>query len=246
MAKKNEGEDKPKKHVKGEGPPVAKAEKGAKGDKGGKKDKAAKGEATPLGTGPAPRVDARLKQHYRDVAVPRLIQQFGWQNRHQVPRIEKVTLNCGMGEASKNQKLLDSVVEEMRLITGQAPLVTRARKAIANFGLREGMPIGVAVTLRGDRMYHFLDRLVSVAIPRIRDFRGLGTRSFDGRGNYTMGVKEQIIFPEINFDRVQKIHGLDITIVTSTNKDDEAFALLKEMGFPFRGENPVIIGQAAA
>jgi large subunit ribosomal protein L5 len=157
-----------------------------------------------------------------------------------------VTLNVGLGEASKNQKLLDSVVEEIRLITGQKPLVTRARKAIANFGLRENMPIGVAVTLRGERMYHFLDRLVSVAIPRIRDFRGLNTRSFDGRGNSTMGVKEQIIFPEINFDRVQKVHGMDITVVTSTNKDDEAFALLKEMGFPFRGETAVIIGQAAA
>jgi large subunit ribosomal protein L5 len=242
MAKKNEaGDAKPKKHVKGEGPPQPKqpkAEKKAKGAKGGDGPKVA--------TGPAPRLAPRLKKHYQDVAVPRLTQQFGWKNKHQVPRIEKVTLNCGLGEASKNQKLLDSVVDELRLITGQAPMTTRARKAIANFGLREGMPIGVAVTLRGDRMYHFLDRLVSVAIPRIRDFRGLGTRSFDGRGNYTMGVKEQIIFPEINFDRVQKVHGLDITIVTSTNKDDEAFALLKEMGFPFRGETAVIIGQAAA
>jgi large subunit ribosomal protein L5 len=246
MAKKSEGDEKPKKHVKGEGPPVAKPEKGAKG--GGKKDKAPKGESGEKqgGGGPAPRVEPRLKKHYHEVAAPRLTKQFGWKNRHQVPRIVKVTMNVGLGEASKNQKLLDSVVEETRLITGQAPLVTRARKAIANFGLREGMPIGVAVTLRKDRMYHFLDRLVSVAIPRIRDFRGLGTRSFDGRGNYTMGVKEQIIFPEINFDRVQKIHGMDITIVTSTDKDDEAFALLKEMGFPFRGESPVIIGQAAA
>ena len=243
MAKKKEQEE-PKKHKHGEGPPVAKQPKGDKKAKGGKgKGQAEGGKGAAK---PAVKLESRLHRHYRDVAAPRLIKQFGWKNRHQAPKIEKVKINCGMGEASKNQKLLDSVVEEMRLITGQKPLVTRAKKAIANFGLREGMPIGVAVTLRGERMYHFLDRLVSVAIPRIRDFRGLGTRSFDGRGNYTMGVKEQIIFPEINFDRVQKIHGMDITVVTSTNKDDEALALLKEMGFPFRGESPVIIGQAAA
>ena len=211
--------------------------------KGGK---APKGAAAKGATGPMPRLEPRLGRHYRDHAVPRLTDRFGWKNRHQVPRIEKVTVNCGLGEASKNQKLLDSVVEEMRMITGQSPLITRARKSIANFNLREGMPIGVAVTLRKDRMYHFLDRLVSVAIPRIRDFRGLSTRSFDGRGNFTLGVKEQIIFPEINYDRVQQIHGMDITVVTSTNKDDEAFALLREMGFPFRGETPVIIGQVAA
>jgi large subunit ribosomal protein L5 len=244
MAKKNEDEQPKKKGGKGGGQPQQQP-KGAKQAKGGK----GKGDAAPAeggARGARVRLDARLLRHYRDVATPRLIKQFGWKNRHQVPRIEKVTINCGLGEASKNQKLLDSVVEEMRLIAGQKPLVTRARKAIANFGLRENMPIGVAVTLRGERMYHFVDRLVSVAIPRIRDFRGLSTRSFDGRGNYTMGVKEQIIFPEIDYDRVQKVHGLDITVVTSTNKDDEAFALLREMGFPFRGESPVIIGQAAA
>jgi large subunit ribosomal protein L5 len=250
MAKKNEKDEAPKKHKHGEGPPVPKQPKGEKGggkgqDKGKEKGKG-KGAAEGGAGGPAIRLESRLVRHYREVATPKLIKQFGWANRHQVPRIEKVTINCGLGEASKNQKLLDSVVGEFQLITGQKPLVTRARKAIANFGLRENMPIGVAVTLRGERMFHFLDRLVSVAIPRIRDFRGLQTRSFDGRGNYTMGVKEQIIFPEIDYDRVQKIHGLDITVVTSTNKDDEAFALLREMGFPFRGETPVIIGQAAA
>jgi large subunit ribosomal protein L5 len=248
MAKKTDQEE-PKKHKHGEGPPVAKQPKAekAKGDKGkGGKGGGGKESAAPSATGKAPKLASRLHAHYRDVATPKLIKQFGWKNKHQVPRIEKVKLNVGLGEASKNAKLLDSVVEEMRLITGQKPLVTRAKKAIANFGLREGMPIGVAVTLRGERMYHFLDRLVSVAMPRIRDFRGIGTRSFDGRGNFTMGVKEQIIFPEINFDRVQKVHGMDITIVTSTNKDDEALALLKEMGFPFRGETAVIIGQAAA
>ena len=219
-----------------------KAPKKEKGSQGGKGETQTKG-----GSGkPGVKLESRLLRHYRDQAVPRLTQQFGWSNLHQVPKIEKVKLNCGLGEASTNQKLMDSVVEEMRLITGQKPVITKARKSIANFNLREGMAIGVAVTLRGERMHHFLDRLVSVAIPRIRDFRGLATRSFDGRGNFTLGVKEQIMFPEIDYDRVQQVHGMDITVVTSTNKDDEAFALLKEMGFPFRGETPVIIGQAAA
>lgn len=242
MAKKDEKEE--TKKNKGGAPPKG----GEQQPKKEKTPKAAKGEQQggTNATGKSVKLESRLQRHYRDVATARLTKQFGWKNKHQVPRIEKVKLNVGLGEASKNAKLLDSVVEELRLITGQKPLVTRAKKAIANFGLREGMPIGVAVTLRGERMYHFLDRLVSVAIPRIRDFRGLATRSFDGRGNFTMGVKEQIIFPEINFDRVQKVHGMDITVVTTTNKDDEAFALLKEMGFPFRGETAVIIGQTAA
>ena len=160
--------------------------------------------------------------------------------------IEKVVVNVGIGEAPKNQKLLDSVVNELTLITGQKPLINRSRKAISNFSLREGMPVGVSVTLRSSRMYEFLDRLVTAAIPRVRDFRGLPTRSFDGRGNYTMGIKEQIMFPEINYDKVHEVHGMDITVVTSTNKDDEAFALLREMGFPFRGDDkPVQIGTAA-
>jgi large subunit ribosomal protein L5 len=173
------------------------------------------------------------------------MKQFGFTNPHQVPRVEKVVVNVGMGEASKNQKLLDSVLEELGLITGQRPVTTRARKSIANFSLREGMPVGASVTLRRLRMYEFLDRLVSATIPRIRDFRGLPTRSFDGRGNYTLGVKEQIIFPEIEFDKVNKVHGMDITIVTTTDKDDVAYALLREMGFPFRGEIPVTVGSAA-
>jgi large subunit ribosomal protein L5 len=165
---------------------------------------------------------------------------------NQIPAIEKVVVNVGVGDAPKNQKLLDSVVEELTIITGQKPMVNRARKAISNFSLRQGMPVGVSVTLRKSRMYEFLDRLITAAIPRVRDFRGLSSRSFDGRGNYTMGVKEQIIFPEINYDRVQEVHGMDITVVTSTNKDDEAFALLREMGFPFKGEEkPVQIGTAA-
>lgn len=184
----------------------------------------------------------RLLKHYHEHVRPTLAELFGFSNPHQIPRIAKVTVNVGVGEASKNQKLLDSVVDELGTITGQKANVTRARKSISNFGLREGMPVGATVTLRATRMYEFLDRLVSVAVPRIRDFRGLQTRSFDGRGNYTLGVKEQIIFPEIDYDRVNKIHGMDITVVTTTDKDDEALALLREMGFPFRGETPVIIG----
>ncbi len=187
----------------------------------------------------------RLLQHYRDHVRGTLAEKFQYSNPHQIPRVEKVTLNVGVGEAPKNQKLLDAVVEELATITGQKPIVTRARKSISNFQLREGMAIGAAVTLRQSRMYHFLDRLVSVVIPRVRDFRGLTPRSFDGRGNFTIGIREQIIFPEIDYDKVKEIHGMNITVVTSTNKDDEAFALLHEMGFPFRGETPVVIGRGA-
>ena len=184
----------------------------------------------------------RLLAHYHEHVRPRMTEIFGYTNPMQVPSIKKLKVNVGVGEASKNRKLLDSVGDELATITGQRPVITRARKSISNFSLREGMPVGAAVTLRQRRMYEFLDRLVSSAVPRIRDFRGLSTRSFDGRGNYTMGVKEQIIFPEIDYDRVDRIHGMDITVVTNTDKDDEALALLREMGFPFRGEEPVIIG----
>ena len=150
----------------------------------------------------------------------------------------KVVLNIGMGDAGKNPKQLEAAVEELGLITGQHAVITRAKKAIANFGLRAGMPVGCTVTLRGARMYEFLDRFITLAIPRIRDFRGLPNRSFDGRGNYTFGIKEQMIFPEIDYDKVEKIHGMDITIVTSTDRDDLAMALLRELGWPFRGETP--------
>jgi len=153
-------------------------------------------------------------------------------------RLEKVVLNVGMGDASKNPKQLEAAVEELGLITGQRAVVTRAKKAIANFGLRAGMPVGATVTLRRARMWEFLDRFISLAIPRIRDFRGLPSRSFDGRGNYTFGIREQMIFPEIDFDKVEKIHGMDITIVTSTDRDDLAMGLLRELGWPFRGETP--------
>ncbi|MDE0475936.1 MAG: 50S ribosomal protein L5 [Gammaproteobacteria bacterium] len=188
----------------------------------------------------------RLHRHYLENVQPKLQEDFGFTNVNQIPRPVKVVLNVGVGEASKNQKFLDSVVEELSVISGQKPVVTRARKSISNFSLRTGMPVGCRVTLRRRRMYEFLDRLVSATIPRIRDFRGLSTKSFDGRGNYSLGVREQIIFPEIDYDRIDRIHGMDITVVTSTSKDDEALALLRELGFPFRGSLPVIIGQNGA
>jgi len=172
------------------------------------------------------------------VLTPYITKEFGLTNSHQIPRVEKIVLNVGMGDASKNPKQLEAAVEELGAITGQKATVTRAKKAIANFGLRAGMPVGAFVTLRGARMYEFLDRFITLAIPRIRDFRGLPNRSFDGRGNYTFGIKEQMIFPEIDYDKVEKIHGMDITIVTSTTRDDLAMGLLRELGWPFRGETP--------
>jgi large subunit ribosomal protein L5 len=183
----------------------------------------------------------RIQKWYEERVVPRLTEQFGYTNRMQVPGLEKIVLNVGVGEGSKNPKLLESVVEELTRIAGQKPVITRARKAISNFGIRAGMPIGAMVTLRAARMWEFYDRLVNVAVPRIRDFRGLPSRSFDGRGNYTLGIKEQLIFPEIEYDKVASIHGMDIVFVTTTNKDDEAFALLRELGMPFRGEPPVVV-----
>ena len=186
----------------------------------------------------------RLQRYYEETVRAKLQQEFGFQTPMQIPRIEKVTINVGLGEATKNAKLLDAVVAEIAQIAGQKPVITRAKKAISNFSLRENAPVGVTVTLRRERMYEFLDRLINVAMPRIRDFRGVPTRSFDGRGNYTLGVKEQLIFPEINYDKVEQIHGMDITIVTSTKKDDEALALLREMGMPFRGESPVLVEAA--
>jgi large subunit ribosomal protein L5 len=176
----------------------------------------------------------RFKQRYHDTVHPKLMQQFALTNTHQVPTLEKIVINVGVGEAIKQPKALDAVVAELAIITGQQAVRRKAKKSIANFGLRQGQEIGCVVTLRGARMWEFLDRFISVAIPRIRDFRGLGTRSFDGRGNYSLGVKEQMIFPEINYDEIESIHGMDITFVTSTNRDDQAMALLKELGMPFR------------
>ena len=192
-------------------------------------------------TDPAPKASEgkpRLQTYYEQTVRPRLQQEFGLANPHQVPLVLKVVLNVGMGDASKNPKQLEAAAEELGIVTGQKPVITRAKKAIANFGIREGVPVGVTVTLRRARMYEFLDRFITLAIPRIRDFRGLSNRSFDGRGNYTFGIKEQMIFPEVDFDKVEKIHGMDITIVTSARRDDLALALLRELGWPFRGETP--------
>ncbi|NOX20953.1 MAG: 50S ribosomal protein L5 [Nitrospirae bacterium] len=177
----------------------------------------------------------RLKEKYFKEVVPKLMEEFSYKSIMQVPRLEKIVLNCGLGEAINNIKLLDAAVEELSLIAGQKAVITKAKKSIAGFKLRKGMPIGCKVTLRGDRMYDFLDKLISIAIPRIRDFRGLTTRSFDGRGNYSMGVKEQYIFPEIDYDKVEMVHGFDITICTTAETDEEGKALLKYLGMPFRG-----------
>ena len=183
----------------------------------------------------------RLQERYLKVVRAKLIKDFQLTNVHQAPMLTKIVLNVGMGEAPKNAKLLDAAVAELGAITGQRPIVTRARKAISNFSLRAGMAIGCAVTLRRARMWEFLDRFVSLSVPRIRDFRGLPTRSFDGRGNYTVGIKEQMVFPEVDYDNIEKIHGMDITFVTSTARDDMAKALLRELGMPFRDETPVVI-----
>jgi large subunit ribosomal protein L5 len=176
----------------------------------------------------------RLKQDYQDRVVPALMDRFKFKNRLQAPRLSKIVVNMGVGDAIQNAKLMDSAVSDLMAVTGQRPSVRRAKKSISNFKLREGLPIGCAVTMRGDRMYEFYDRLISVAIPRIRDFRGLPAKSFDGQGNYTFGVQEQIIFPEINYDKVEKIRGMDITIVTTAPNDEQGMELLKQMRFPFR------------
>jgi large subunit ribosomal protein L5 len=225
--------------------------KSGKGGKGGTATAPAKGGSQAPGKGKdkgqAAAVDhepkaaegtPRLQEYYQKTIRPRLAKEFGLANPNQVPRLVKIVLNVGMGDAGKNPKQLEAAVEELGLITGQKAVVTRAKKAIANFGLRAGVPVGATVTLRGARMYEFLDRFINLAVPRTRDFRGLPNRSFDGRGNYTFGIKEQMIFPEIDFDRVEKIHGMDITLVTSADRDDLAMGLLRELGWPFRGETP--------
>ena len=176
---------------------------------------------------------ARLKARYSEEIRPALIERFGYSTPMQAPRLLKITLNMGVGEAKQDSKMLETAQEQLAIIAGQKPNVRRARKSVANFKLREGMPVGLTVTLRGDRAYEFLDRLVSIAIPRIRDFRGLNPRSFDGRGNYSMGVREQVIFPEIDYDSVDQVRGLDVTLTTSAASDAEAFALLDALGMPF-------------
>jgi large subunit ribosomal protein L5 len=180
---------------------------------------------------------ARLKQRYLDEIRPQLMERFGFTSIMQVPRIEKITLNMGVGDAKQDSRMLDAATDQLATIAGQKPSVRRARKSIAQFKVREGMPVGLAVTLRRERAYEFLDRLMSVAIPRIRDFRGLNPRSFDGRGNYSLGVREQIIFPEIDYDAIDQVRGLDVTITTSARTDAEAYALLEALGMPFSREN---------
>jgi large subunit ribosomal protein L5 len=180
--------------------------------------------------------EARLQTRYREEILPALTERFGYSTPMRAPRILKVTVNMGVGDAKQDSKMLEAASEQLATITGQRPNVRRARKSIAQFKVREGMPVGVAVTLRGARAYEFLDRLMSVAIPRIRDFRGLNPRSFDSRGNYSMGVREQIIFPEVDYDEVDQVRGLDITITTTAQTDDEAFALLEALGMPFSKE----------
>lgn len=175
-----------------------------------------------------------LKEKYLEDIVPKLTEQFNFTNVHQVPKVVKIVINRGLGEASQNAKALESSLNELTVITGQKPVVTRAKKAIASFKIREGMPVGVMVTLRGEKMYAFLERLINLALPRIRDFRGISPKSFDGRGNYSLGVREQLMFPEIEYDSIDRIRGMDISIVTSATNDEEGRALLKEMGMPFR------------
>jgi large subunit ribosomal protein L5 len=185
----------------------------------------------------------RLKERYRRELVPQLQQELGFGNPMQVPRLEKIVLNTGVGEAARDAKVLDGAVEDLTTITGQRPVITKARKSIASFKLREGMSIGAKVTLRGDRMWEFLDRLLATALPRIRDFRGLDPSAFDGRGNFTIGITEQLVFPEIDYDKVQAVRGMDITVVTTAATDEEGLALLRALGFPFRGQPAV--GEAA-
>lgn len=177
---------------------------------------------------------ARLKDRYQKEVAPAIAKEFGIDNPMAIPRVQKVVLNMGMGEAIANAKILDTAADELRAITGQKPVITKAKKSIASFKLRQGMPIGVMVTLRGDRMYEFLDRLVSIALPRVRDFRGVSPKAFDGRGNYTIGVREQLIFPEIDFNKVDKLRGMNISIITTARNDEQARALLKGLGMPFR------------
>jgi large subunit ribosomal protein L5 len=181
-------------------------------------------------------MSARLREHYRKTVIPALRKEFGYSNLMAVPKLEKITINMGVGEATQNPKIMDGAVKELGQVTGQRPVVTKARKSISAFKLREGMSIGCMVTLRGNRMYEFLDRLVNVALPRVRDFRGVSTKSFDGRGNYTLGMRDQLIFPEIDYNKVEKVKGMNISITTTARTDAEGLSLLKLMGMPFAGQ----------
>lgn len=218
------------------------------GKAGGKPEaKPAKGGLSVAGERPALPKDyaPRLRAHFEAVVTPALKKGFGYDNIMQVPRLQKIVVNVGCGDATQNPRLIESIVKELAIITGQKPAVAKARKSVSNFKLREGMPIGVYVTLRRTTMWEFLDRFISLATPRVRDFRGLPDRGFDGRGNYTVGLKEQIIFPEIDLDKVEKIRGMDITFVTSAKSDKEAYELLKQLGLPFRKRDEKPVATAA-
>jgi large subunit ribosomal protein L5 len=227
--KKEKKEAKPKGEGKPKAPPKAEGKKGK-----GKGKEAAAAAGPVIGEAEPPARVPRLKEHYEKNVLPELVKRFSYRNPMQAPRLRKIVVNMGVGDALQNIKMLDTAAIELGAITGQKAAIRRAKKSIANFKLREGQPIGCMVTLRGARMYEFYDRLVNVALPRIRDFRGVPTRSFDGRGNYTIGLTEQIIFPEINYDRVEKIRGMDVTFVTSARTDEEGQELLRLMNMPFR------------
>ena len=217
---------------------AAQPEKAAKPDKDAKPEKAEKAEKSekPASSKAAQDYKARLKTTYEETIVPAMIERFGYKNRLEVPRLDKIVINMGVGEATQDKKRVETAAAEMQAIAGQKPVITKAKKSIAQFKLREGMPIGCKVTLRRERMYEFLDRLVTVALPRVRDFRGLNPRSFDGRGNYALGLKEQIIFPEINYDQIDKVRGMDVIVTTTAKTDEEARELLRLFNFPFPAE----------
>src|ERR1700737_4295225 len=224
-----EGDKSPKPSAGKEAPAAAKSKKAR-----GKRDEAKKvGYAANIEEGLEP-TPARLRVRFRQEGVPALMKQFSLKNPNQVPRLEKIVLNMGLGEALANNKIMESAVDQLAAITGQRPVVTRARKSIANFKLRQGQAIGAAVTLRNERMYEFLDRLINVALPRVRDFKGVSTKAFDGRGNFTLGIREQIIFPEINYDQIEKVKGLNVSIVPTAKNDEQGLALLRHFGMPFR------------
>jgi len=224
--------ERPKKPAEGEKPgKVAKTDKPGKGDKPAKADKADKAEAA---REPEPRVPARLKVQFDQTIRGKLAEQFGYKNRFQVPVLDKIVINMGIGEGVADRKKVDGAAADLALISGQKPVITKARKSIATYKLRDGQAIGCKVTLRKSRMYEFLDRLINIALPRVRDFRGLNPKSFDGRGNYSLGIKEHIVFPEIDYDKAADIWGMDITVCTTARCDDEARALLKAFNFPFR------------
>ncbi len=230
MATKEKKTDKPAKPAKGGGASnQAKQSKAAKGEK-----KGAEIKQGPHAGADLPIPSPRLKDYYNKTVRARLMEQFGLANVHEIPTVEKIVVNCGVGEAIKNPKVLDRVVEELAIITGQRPVRRKAKKSIANFGLREGQEIGASVTLRGERMWEFLDRFISIALPRVRDFRGVSPASFDGSGNYAIGLREQVIFPEISYDSIDTTRGLDVAIVTTTQSDEEARELLRLLGMPFR------------